>query len=626
MRKSILYLFLFVHYFANAQSWRSGLYPDDWEPSSTKIFYSDAFLQDYSYAGYARSEKVLPSATGTLYNVTKAPYNADKTGANDATAAIQKAINAAQTAGGGIVYLPTGTYKVSPGANTYALLINKSNVYLKGDGVGKTFILNTSYKMKNKNIINVDGDGSWINSFYAETLISSDLTTPTKVIPVKDPTLFAVGDMVMLRNYMNNAWINEHKETTWLGYGATLQGLQYCRYITAIDVANKKVTVDVPIRYTLKTRDTATMFKIKYMINDVGLSDFSIGNVQHPGTTGWGEDDFKVSGTSGYDCDGTNVILYNLVVNGWIKNVSTYQPTGNTTKTQYLSNGIVVNNCKNITIDNCHLSHSQYGGNNGNGYAYRVASNEVLISNSSSEFTRHGYVFATMKASGNVIHKCKDIQTGVQCGNTGNMEVGGWGSDHHMHFSHSNLIDNCYSENSTFIAYYRPYGSNPQHRITSAHSAFWNIASAGTMGYCVWTQQARYGYAIGTSGTSATVFTKANEAGSETITNPVDISEGEGKGETLLPQSLYADQLIKRVKGLGVENEEIFNESTIRISPNPVKDKLKISGTTATEKWIIYDIKGVFVMSGFGDEAFIESLPSGAYFIEVDKKRIKFVK
>ena len=214
MKKSILFLLLTVHHFAYAQSWRSELYPDEWLPSTTKNFYTDAFLQDFSYAGYARGEKPLPSATGTIYDVTKSPYSADKTGVNDATGAIQKAINAAQTAGGGVVYLPTGTYKVNPGANTYALLINKSNVYLKGDGVGKTFILNTSYKMKNKSIINVDGDGSWINSFYAETLISSDLTTPTKVIPVKDPTLFVVGDMVMLRNYMNDAWINEHKDTT----------------------------------------------------------------------------------------------------------------------------------------------------------------------------------------------------------------------------------------------------------------------------------------------------------------------------------------------------------------------------------------------------------------------------
>jgi len=56
----------------------------------------------------------------TLYDVTKAPYYAPYVKASrgnlptvDATSAIQAALNAAGTAGGGIVYLPPGWYKVS---------------------------------------------------------------------------------------------------------------------------------------------------------------------------------------------------------------------------------------------------------------------------------------------------------------------------------------------------------------------------------------------------------------------------------------------------------------------------------------------------------------------------------
>lgn len=56
-------------------------------------------------------EIVFPDDAGIM-DVTKAPYNADSTGQNDATAAIQMAIDSAKWHNR-IVYLPHGTYKVS---------------------------------------------------------------------------------------------------------------------------------------------------------------------------------------------------------------------------------------------------------------------------------------------------------------------------------------------------------------------------------------------------------------------------------------------------------------------------------------------------------------------------------
>lgn len=45
--------------------------------------------------------------------VTLSPFNADPTGHNDSTKAIQKAINYVYSMGGGIVYIPAGIYKIS---------------------------------------------------------------------------------------------------------------------------------------------------------------------------------------------------------------------------------------------------------------------------------------------------------------------------------------------------------------------------------------------------------------------------------------------------------------------------------------------------------------------------------
>jgi len=61
-------------------------------------------------------------------------YGADPTGATDSTAAIQNAINAANAAGGGTVFIPNGTF------NTNAWIYLKSNVTIEGTGSGSKVI------------------------------------------------------------------------------------------------------------------------------------------------------------------------------------------------------------------------------------------------------------------------------------------------------------------------------------------------------------------------------------------------------------------------------------------------------------------------------------------------------
>lgn len=71
------------------------------------------------------------------YNVKGVGYAAVGDGTTDDTAAIQAAINAASTAGGGIVYFPKATYAVST-------LQLKSNVYLLGAGKNAAILKATS--------------------------------------------------------------------------------------------------------------------------------------------------------------------------------------------------------------------------------------------------------------------------------------------------------------------------------------------------------------------------------------------------------------------------------------------------------------------------------------------------
>lgn len=65
-------------------------------------------------------ETSIPKAA-VLLNATQAPFYADPTGQADATTAIQKALDSAGVRGGGVVYLPAGTYKISIASTNQAL-------------------------------------------------------------------------------------------------------------------------------------------------------------------------------------------------------------------------------------------------------------------------------------------------------------------------------------------------------------------------------------------------------------------------------------------------------------------------------------------------------------------------
>jgi adhesin HecA-like repeat protein len=80
----------------------------------------------------------IPGPPAIKYNVKSFPYLAQGDNTTDDTVAIQSAVNAAISAGGGIVYLPEGKFKASN------LTVTGPGVYLVGAGVGATSIVTTA--------------------------------------------------------------------------------------------------------------------------------------------------------------------------------------------------------------------------------------------------------------------------------------------------------------------------------------------------------------------------------------------------------------------------------------------------------------------------------------------------
>jgi hypothetical protein len=534
-------------------AWRSVLYSDEWNPALKK-FETDKLIQDFSYAGYRRGEVPLPQITGPIFDVA-ATYNADPKGVLDSTVAIQSAIDAASKNGGGVVYLPAGTYRIKPqGDKPYSLRISSSNIVLRGAGKDKTFLFNDDYKMRRKHIISVQSNGPEGNANWGtkpegspEVLITHDLLSPTTTVHVADVAGFAVGDWITLRADASDEFIAEHNMTDlWGGKGAGLGGVMFHRQITAISSTEKTLTIDVPIRYYLKMRDEARVHQAVPHLEEIGLEDFSIGNREHPGATGWEHEDYRTGETkSAYEVHLAYAIVFRMARNCWVRDVASYRPAVNTTKTHILSDGIGLNSCRGVTLRNCDFQWPQFGGGGGNGYMYRLTNaQESLLENCAARYNRHGFVFSHMSTSGNVIHGGIGQFTNKQAGGKGT--TGGKGSDHHQHFSQSNLIDSVTVQDDFFIAAYRgTLGGNPPHGQTSAHTVFWNIeglAYSSPQEYAVHSEQARFGYVIGTRGPAPAI-----SLGENPRTAPIDHAEGEGKGDSLIPSSLYLDQKKRRL-------------------------------------------------------------------------------
>jgi hypothetical protein len=524
--------------FKTNNEWRSSLYPEDWKPG-----YKDAqgrFLHDFSYAGYHMGETEIPHNTMNVTDVTLPPYNADNTGINDVTQTIQQALDDAGIAGGGVVYLPAGTYKIAAAdTSSYGLRIAYDSTVLRGAGTGLTFLLNYQTNMRYKDIIRVMGsDANWFEPEGTTTAVSFDIPELTRVIPVESITGFTIGDLVVLTSTPTPEFIAEHKMTgNWTA--SSIKGVAFLRRIDSIDIKNNLLIIDAPTRYFLKTRDDARVYHAKEHISECGIENLSIGNLQNP-DSGWEEESYSLSGTGAYEVHNSHVIQFKYSENCWAKNVSTFKPSGNAGDFNILSNGLKLNQSRFITIDSCSFEKPQYEGGGGNGYMFTLESNDCLIKNSRANHGRHNFDFKYPYSNGNVILRSRG-------------ENAKYASDFHMYLSMSNLFDACAMNGDYLESAFRPYGGDAIHGYTSTQSVFYNTTGEAyhpDKSYIIDSRQFGWGYIIGTLGPASNVVIDPAEGslnGYLYNTTPRDFTEGIGKGNDLRPVSLYLDQLDRRL-------------------------------------------------------------------------------
>ncbi|HEY0828589.1 MAG TPA: glycosyl hydrolase family 28-related protein, partial [Bacilli bacterium] len=235
---------------------------------------------------------LLMSDEVVVANVT---VTADATGVNDATAAIQSALNLAREMGGGVVFLPAGTYRLNGGLNI------PTNVVLRGDwkspldgtpaagtilAAYSTSVSAVTLKGPNAVIRNLSiwypNQGSYTNGVFTPTTYPYTIDSSTFAVNVYNVTFYNSFKGIYFSAASGSNVSNIYG--TFLFQGITLDGNFEYSYLTNVFI-DTGIWANAPSAITnkptstqtgyIKTYTNAYLYGIKLWKND-GLTMYNI--------------------------------------------------------------------------------------------------------------------------------------------------------------------------------------------------------------------------------------------------------------------------------------------------------------------------------------------------------------
>lgn len=501
--------------------WRSALYPANWAPG-----FADGegrFVHDFSYAGYRSGLAEVGSPPERLFDAV-ADHGADATAESDSTAAIQAAIDAASDAGGGVVYLSAGRYRLDG-----RLWVRGSNVVLRGAGSDQTELWFTSHDgMSYQSHITFDGQ----LTYGDDIALVEDGDTLSAVVLVDDATGLNPGDDVVLGWTISPEFVTDHAmDGTWQAFNDTWQPF-FWRTVAGIDRISTPhtVTLDVPLRYPALVRDGASLRTVGGTLFEVGAEDFAVANA-----VGWDE---------AWANNQVHALEMRGVADSWIhglaSSVSPGAPAeGDGSGDHLQSGGLIIRNAKRLTVSDTVMEGAQHRGGGGNGYLFEVRqSGEVLFVDCAGRGGRHNFIQNWgFGATGIVWLRVESSGGRAFSSQTSDFSFVGLSEFHHS-LATANLIDSSVLNDGWGAVNRGAWSSGAGHSATQ--NVLWNNTGNGE----IRTAQYGWGYVIGTAhDLDVLTITLLNDAGTE----PEDYTEGIGDGARLEPQSLYEDQLARRL-------------------------------------------------------------------------------
>ena len=225
-------------------------------------------------------------------NVTQAPYNADNTGATDATAAIQAAIDAAGS--NDVVYFPDGKYLIKGSLHLFT-----SYITLRGDTNSTLIGVGSSGSML---IIGHNGDNNGVVTDY----ISTGATNGSTSITLTATPTFAVGDLIGLAQSDITLGTPDFPIMNVHQYNYNIEQEEIVTGISG-DV----VTLSDPIVWNFTNAPVVMAASPNNMTHGVGIENLILPTATNAATGGKGSYQFTVEMCDCYDSWVTNCsVLY----------------------------------------------------------------------------------------------------------------------------------------------------------------------------------------------------------------------------------------------------------------------------------------------------------------------------
>uniref|UniRef100_UPI000619A27D DUF4955 domain-containing protein n=1 Tax=Hymenobacter terrenus TaxID=1629124 RepID=UPI000619A27D len=407
MKKSSFALMLLISASTHLHAQNTARIYTDWlaNPQTSK-------LPDYSYAGYRQGE-TPPTVAGPIFNVTS--YGAVANDGLDDIVAIQKAVDAAVSAGGGVVLFPAGTFDFDVTTQNQSVRIAGNNVVVRGAGSGTTGTILYDHRANNNN----DAANGWetqkypnffrVSSvdirtkepfWYPVSVGATALTTASpaprnaKVITVADGSKITVNQCYTLTQQDPDQSLIKALApgmTTFGSFPGATSGnhaIKFRQIIKVVAKSGNQITIDAPVRFELKAAWSPKIFATEHpVIREVGIENLRF-------KTDW-NGTFKHHATVEADY-GYHHIRFDWVENGWVRN----------TVHDGASMAVDLRSTKNCLVDNCKI----IGVQGHHGFATDGEATNNLMSNLDGNNAYHTWTIENT-ATGNVYKNCISKET-----------------------------------------------------------------------------------------------------------------------------------------------------------------------------------------------------------------------
>jgi len=405
-------------------------------------------LTDYSYAGYHRGEKEIPTNKVTASVVD---FGAIPNDGKDDSDAFLRAIQSTQS---GVIHVPAGKYHISK-----TIKINKPNLVIRGDGMDKTtlFFTKTLTDILPKPTKNTGGTPtskySWSGGFIqikgagptSKKLgkISHPATRGDRTITLNTSSSTShlkPGQMVLIHQRDDSSRsLIQHLYNNDTGDLSKMKITGHTSFLAKIlSIEKQQITLDRAIITDIDPRWNPSVETPHYSVTECGLENFTI---EFPNTPYKGHFTEK----------GYNGIEVNSAKDCWIRNV----------RIKNADSGIFLKGLCH-TVDHLVLessrkmTHQGFTGHHG----FTFDGNDCLLTN--------------INITTSFIH---DISVGPLC--SGNVASKGKGAnlsfDHHKRAPHNNLFTNIHAGKGTRI--FASGGGRKLGRNCAGWTTFWGISS-----------------------------------------------------------------------------------------------------------------------------------------------------